>query len=120
MEKTFNEQDSIRVITEMIENSKAKIKDNGFFYLLWGWLVLVASVTNTLIISLYGLGTFVSGGILKFKPLIFGGIFSWVIAIVALFIPEIYSLLMVSLSVIVAYLIPGYMLKSRNKNLSHV
>ncbi len=46
MKTTFNEQDSIRVITEMIENSKSNFKDNSFFYLLWGWLVLIASVTN--------------------------------------------------------------------------
>jgi len=196
METNFTEQDSLRVIHEMIENSKAKLKDNGFFYLLWGWLVLIASlsnffllkigfeqawlpwpvltisggivsgiagyrlgkkakvrtlvdtatiylwygfvvtliiilfsvsigrlswmVTNALIIALYGLGTFVSGGILKFKPLIFGGIFSWVIAIVTLFVPGSFSLLMVALSIVVAYLIPGYMLKSRFKNHSHV
>ncbi len=196
METKFNEQDSLRVIHEMIENSKAKISDNGFFYLLWGWLVLIASlsnfillkigfeqawlpwpilmigggiisviagyrigkkakvitffdkaiiylwygfvvtliiilvtanfgrmswtVTNTLIIALYGLGTFVSGGILKFRPLIFGGIFCWIISLVTLFIPELYSLLMVALSIIVAYLIPGYMLKAREKNHSYV
>jgi hypothetical protein len=197
METTFNEQDSIRVITEMIENSKAKIKDNSFFYLLWGWLVLIASITNfvllkmgyydiawvpwpilmfgggivsgvagyrmgkkakaktmfdttmaylwsgfvitlfiilfvaasgniswqvsnVLIIALYGLGTFVSGGILRFKPLIIGGVLSWAIAIATIFIPEIYSLLMVALSIIVAYLIPGYMLKSKEKNQGHV
>ena len=196
METNFNEQDSLRVIREMIENSKAKIKDNGFFYLLWGWLVLIASlsnffllkigfeqawlpwpvlmigggivsgiagyrlgkkatvrtmldtsmiylwygflvtlmiilisasigrlsweITNALIIALYGLGTFVSGGILKFKPLIFGGIFSWAIAIVTLFITGPFSLLMVALSIVVAYLIPGYMLKSRFNNNSHV
>jgi hypothetical protein len=196
METTFSEKDSLRVITEMIENSRAKIRDNGFFYLLWGWLVLIASlsnfvllqieyeqawlpwpilmfgggivsgiagyrlgkktkvktmfdttmiylwygflvtlflilftagfgkiswnVTNTLIIALYGLGTFVSGGVLKFKPLIIGGIFSWGIAVPTLFIPEIYSLLMVALSIIVAYLIPGYMLNTREKNKSHV
>lgn len=196
MEIKFNEQDSLRVIHEMIENSKAKISDNGFFYLLWGWLVLIASisnfillkigfeqawlpwpilmigggvisgiavyrigkkakvitffdkaiiylwygfvvtliiilvtanfgrmswtVTNTLIIALYGLGTFVSGGILKFRPLIFGGVFCWIISLVTLFIPELYSLLMVALSIIVAYLIPGYMLKAREKNHSYV
>lgn len=196
METKFNEQDSLRVIHEMIENSKAKISDNGFFYLLWGWLVLIASlsnfillkigfeqawlpwpilmigggiisviagyrigkkakvitffdkaiiylwygfvvtliiilvtanfgrmswtVTNTLIIALYGLGTFVSGGILKFRPLIFGGVFCWIISLVTLFIPELYSLLMVALSIIVAYLIPGYMLKAREKNHSYV
>ncbi|NOX47926.1 MAG: hypothetical protein GXO89_13205 [Chlorobi bacterium] len=197
METTFNEQDSIRVITEMIENSKSRIKDNSFFYLLWGWLVLIASVTNfillkmeyfniawvpwpilmfgggivsgiagyrmgkkakaktmfdttmaylwsgfvitlfiilfvaasgniswqvsnVLIIALYGLGTFVSGGILKFKPLIIGGVLSWAIAVATLFTPEIYSLLMVALSIVVAYLVPGYLLKSKEKSLSHV
>ena len=196
METNFTEQDSLRIIHEMIENSKAKLKDNGFFYLLWGWLVLIASlsnfillkigfeqawipwpvlmigggivsgiagyrlgkkatvrtlldtsiiylwygfvvtliiilvsasigrlsweVTNALIIALYGLGTFVSGGMLKFKPLIFGGVFSWAIAIVTLFIHGPFSLVMVALSIIVAYLIPGYMLKSRFNNQSHV
>jgi len=195
METKFNEQESLKVIHEMIENSKAKINDNAFFYLLWGWLVLIASisnfillkigfeqawlpwpilmigggivsgiagyrigkkakvstffdkaiiylwlgfvvtlmiilvtasfdrlswaVTNTLIIALYGLGTFVSGGILKFKPLILGGIFSWIISLITLFIPELYTLMMVALSVIVAYLIPGYMLKTREKNHSY-
>ncbi len=196
METTFTEQESLRVITEMIENSKAKIRDNGFFYLLWGWLVLIASlsnfillnmdydkawlpwpflmtgggivsgiagyrlgkrikvrtffdtamiylwygflatlfiilftaakgnvswvVTNALIIALYGLGTFVSGGILNFKPLIYGGVFSWLLAIVTLFIPDLYSLLAVALSIVVAYLIPGYMLKSRYNKSSYV
>ncbi len=197
MKTTFNEQDSIRVITEMIENSKSNLKDNSFFYLLWGWLVLIASVSNfvllkmgyyelswipwavlmsgggivsgiaghrlgkkakaktmfdttmsflwggfvitlfiilftagsgniswkasnVLIIALYGLGTFVSGGLLKFKPLIIGGILSWAIAIATLFTPEIYSLLMVGLSIVVAYLIPGYMLKSKEKSQGHV
>ncbi len=197
MKNTFSEQDSIRVITEMIENSKSNIKDNSFFYLLWGWLVLIASVTNfallkmgyfeiswipwpilmfgggitssivgkrmgkkakvktmfdsamaylwsgfvitifiilflsaygniswkasnIMIIALYGLGTFVSGGMLKFKPLIIGGIITWAIAIATQFIPEIYSLLMVALSIIIAYLIPGYMLKSKEKSHRHV
>ncbi len=197
METTFNEKDSLRVITEMIENSKSNFKDNSFFYLLWGWLVLIASVinftllqmghfeiawipwpilmfgggivsgiagyrmgkkakaktmfdtamaflwggfvvtifiilftassgnltwkaSNIMIIALYGLGTFVSGGLLKFKPLIIGGVFSWAIAIATIFIPELYSLLMVALSIVVAYLVPGYMLKSKEKSQGHV
>ena len=115
---------------------KAKAKtmfDTAMFFLWIGFLVTLLiilftagsgkiswNVSNALIISLYSLGTFVSGGLLKFKPLIFGGIFSWALAIGTLYIPEIYSLLMVALSIIVAYLIPGYMLKSRNKSLSYV
>ena len=41
MEKQIDEQMSLRIIAEAIENAKANFKDNGFFYLLWGWLVLV-------------------------------------------------------------------------------
>ncbi|MCD4730403.1 MAG: hypothetical protein K8R74_07375, partial [Bacteroidales bacterium] len=181
---------------EMIENTKAKFRDNGFFYLLWGWLVLIASVShfimmnmgieyawlpwpvmmfgggiasgivgyrlgkkasvktffdtaivslwyaftitlfiilvasgvgriswdtaNVLIIALYGLGTFISGSMMKFKPLVYGGIFSWVVAIVGLFLSSYYSLPLVAISIIVAYLIPGYMLKSRAKTNGYV
>lgn len=190
MEKQFDEQMSLRIITEAIENAKSNFKDNGFFYLLWGWLVLGASlleysliqftstpyhwvgwpilmtlggiisgvygyrlgkkatvktiidntmiylwygflislliiivvgiinhtswlILNPLIIVLYGLGTFVSGGILKFKPLIIGGILAWLIAIVAFFIQSEVQLLLMAFAIIVSYLIPGYMLKIR-------
>jgi hypothetical protein len=171
----------------MIENSRTQIRENAFFYLLWGWLVLIASlshfilmkmgfhnafiawpilmtigmiasviagirlgkkagyrthldtaiiflwygffftilvllafaiggkisweISNPLIISLYGLGTFVSGGILKFKPLIIGGISCWIIALLAFVIPGEYTMLLVTFSIIIAYLIPGYMLR---------
>jgi hypothetical protein len=174
----------------MIATSKNNLKDNSFFYLLWGWLVLVASLShftlillevkyaflpwpvlmfsggivsaiagyrigkrskvvshvdkmimylwwgflvvifiilfisamgkiswttsNALIITMYGLGTFVSGGVLKFKPLIIGGVASWVIALAAYFVPQQFVLLLVALSIIIAYLIPGYMLKYRS------
>jgi len=187
METSNDYNEKLNVIYEMIENSRAKIRENAFFYLLWGWLVLSSSlihffmmklgyyhafivwpvmmtigmiisiiagirlgkkstyrthidsaviylwygffftmmvmmafaisgkisweITNALIISLYGLGTFVSGGILKFKPLIFGGMCCWIIALLVFFVPGHYSLLLVSGSIIIAYLIPGYMLR---------
>jgi hypothetical protein len=69
--------------------------------------------TYPLIISLYGLGTFVSGGVLKFKPLIIGGIACWIISIIAFLVPPMTVLLLTALSVVVSYLIPGYMLKAR-------
>jgi hypothetical protein len=193
MEKQFDEQLSLKIIAEAIENAKSNFKDNGFFYLLWGWLVLCASLLeygllqftstpyhwlgwpimmtvggivsgvygyrlgkkatvktiidtsmiylwsgflislliiivigiinhtswlmlNPLIIVLYGLGTFVSGGILKFKPLIVGGILAWLIAIVTFFTKSEVQLLLMAAAIIVSYLVPGYMLKHRNDN----
>ncbi|MBN2175444.1 MAG: hypothetical protein JW731_15035 [Bacteroidales bacterium] len=184
---TMTEKESLKIIHEMIAASKGNLKDNSFFYLLWGWLVLIASITHyillrigweyaylpwpvlmtiggiasviagirlgkkmkvitvidkammylwwafvililiilimtsmkkidwtatyPLIISLYGLGTFVSGGILKFKPLLLGGIACWVISIIAFFVAPINVLLLTALSIVISYLIPGYMLK---------
>jgi len=189
--KTLTENESLQIIHEMIAVSKGKIKENSFFYLLWGWLVLIASLshyfllkieyeqaylpwpilmtlggiasaiqgirlgkksnvitiidkammylwwgfvvmifivlvmtsyqkinwtsTYPLIIALYGLGTFVSGGILKFKPLIIGGIGAWIISITAFFVAPINVLLLTALSIVIAYLIPGYMLKFRKE-----
>lgn len=191
MEKHIDEQMSLKIIREAIENTKTKLKDNGFFYLLWGWLVLTASLLeyallqfssthyhwvgwpilmtigaivsvihgyrlgkrsavitfidtaiiylwygfliamiiiismamlskmsfqllNPLIMVLFGLGTFVSGGILKFRPLIVGGLISWVIAIIAFLIQSELQLLLMSVAIVIAYLVPGYMLRYRN------
>ncbi|MCF8369773.1 MAG: hypothetical protein K9G76_12105 [Bacteroidales bacterium] len=190
METKLSQEESLKIIHEMIATSKNNLKDNSFFFLLWGWLVLAASLlhfafiqihweyayipwpilmfsggiisaiagyrigkrskvishidkmliylwygflvvmliilfmsgfskldwatTHALIIVLYGFGTFVSGGALKFPPLIIGGIVSWVIAIIAFFVPEQFVLLLIALSIIIAYLIPGYMLKAKH------
>ena len=191
MEKQIDEQMSLNIIREAIENAKSNFKENGFFYLLWGWLVLSASllefgliryvetpfhwlgwpilmtiggiisaiygyregrkarvrtfidtaimflwlgfvvsivliivativngiswqITNPVLIIFYGLGTVISGGILKFKPLIYGGILAWIIGFVAFSIHSEVQLLMIGLAITVSYLIPGYMLKSRN------
>jgi uncharacterized membrane protein YhaH (DUF805 family) len=90
----------------------------GFFFTIIVILAFAISgkiaweIANVLIIALYGLGTFVSGGILKFKPLIIGGMCCWIIALCIFFIPDEYSLLLVAGSIIIAYLIPGYLLRN--------
>ena len=196
MEESFNEQESLQLIREMIDNAKARLEAGSFFYLLWGWLVLAATlihfgllytrfaypwivwpvimvvglagtvygirqskrkaktktylatsigflwggfsvmlfiilftaakgnihwaVSNILIITLYGLCVFVSGGIIRFKPLIWGGIASWAIAVASLFIAPQYTLLSIALSIVVSYLIPGYLLRNKENASSHV
>ncbi len=196
MKEPFNEQESLQLIREMIDNAKARLEAGSFFYLLWGWLVLAATlihfsllytrfaypylvwpvimvvglagtlygirkskrkaktktylaasigflwggfsvmlfillfsamkgdihwaVFNILIIALYGLCVFVSGGIIRFKPLIWGGIASWVIAVGSLFIAPQYTFLSIALSIVVSYLIPGYLLRSKENASSHV
>lgn len=68
---------------------------------------------------LYGMPTFLSGIILRFKPLITGGIICWLLAILALFIFHEYHLLLLAAAVIIAWIIPGYRLRARYKQINH-
>jgi hypothetical protein len=67
------------------------------------------------VLLFYGVPTFLSGTILKFRPLIYGGIFCWVLAVLSTFVNFHYHPLMVALSVISAWIIPGYILKMKFK-----
>jgi hypothetical protein len=67
-------------------------------------------------IMMYGLGTFVSGSILQFRPLIIGGIIAWVLAIGAVYVNYDYQMLFGAAAILVSYIIPAYMLRFRNKH----
>jgi hypothetical protein len=60
---------------------------------------------------LYGLPTFVTGAALKFKPMIWGGVVCWVCCVIALFTIAKIDLLLMALSAILAWLIPGLMIE---------
>lgn len=66
-------------------------------------------------IMLYGLGTFISGNILQFKPLIVGGIIAWVLAIVAAYVHYDYQMLFGAAAILFGYIIPAYLLRARTK-----
>jgi len=187
----FNEKDSLKVIYEMIEAARCDVQDNYFYYLLWGILVLLASLlefvllqvfqlpchyigwpvlmgigvfitilhsvrkyvksksfsyvgsfflyfyigwTLSLILllafviaahyaliqpvslSMYALAIFVSGSILRFKPLIWGGFIAWAAAIASFFSPFPVQLLITAATVIIAYIIPGWLLKRKTES----
>jgi len=194
MEKQFDEKQSLAVISEMIQNARERVVDNGYWYLLWGYLVFAAAITHyilmeivhweyawlpwpvfmmlggifsafagyrqasaarhktffdTVMISLwsaflivlllilafaalgkinplaaypmimiiYGFGTWVSGGVLKYTPLVIGGIICWILAGIAFYFSFDIQILLLALSILIAYIIPGHMLKfkaSRN------
>lgn len=191
----MNEKESLAIIREMIDRSRTNFKEQSFYYLLWGWLVVASvlvqaalfnmgnayhwivwpimglaggitsgiygkkqgmkagysthldramgyvwigfviylvlvlllsstgkfgpdgwNVSFVLIMGLYGLGTFISGGLLKFKPLVFGGVASFILVALTAIIPSLVAdfngaLIMLAVSIVVSYLIPGYMLK---------
>jgi hypothetical protein len=67
-------------------------------------------------ILFYGLGTFVSGRILKFTPLVVGGIFNWILACVAVRVEYDYSMLLAAVAILTSYIIPGHLLSAHKKN----
>jgi hypothetical protein len=187
-EKELTQEESLRIIHDMIAAAKSEVSENSFTYLLWGWLVFIASTAqfvlvkldvpwngivwllmplggiitalyfikkkkesrvkttindwikytwisfaialmivmlfnNTMtalqvipcIMILYGMGLFQSGGALKFRPLIYGGIFCWVCAIAGFQIQNVYQLLILAAAVLGGYIIPGHLLKMNNR-----
>ncbi|HZG24212.1 MAG TPA: hypothetical protein VEZ17_06500 [Chitinophagaceae bacterium] len=74
------------------------------------------NIAYAVFLALYGIPTFLSGIILRFKPLITGGIGCWILAVIAAFTSPQIHLLLISAAMIVAWIIPGYLLRSRFKN----
>jgi hypothetical protein len=70
-------------------------------------------------ILLYGLGTFVSGSIIKFRPLVIGGIMAWGLAIGAVYAEYDYQMLFGAAAILVSYIIPAYLLRSKNKHVNN-
>ena len=71
---------------------------------------------NPAILVLYGVPTFLSGIILKFKPLVIGGITCWLLALGSVAVPYDFQLLFICAAVIAAWIIPGYLLRKKFKN----
>ena len=85
-------------------------------YLWGGWVVSLLiimffatqlqnySLILPLTMVMYGMGIFISGGVMSYRPLIIGGIISWIAALVAYFQPYNVQLLIMTATVIVSYI----------------
>lgn len=69
-----------------------------------------------LFLILYGIPTFLIGALVKFSPLRAGAVSCWVLAIISTYVPVQYQVLFFSVAVLSAWIIPGYLLRSRFKN----
>ena len=75
---------------------------------------------DPMILVLYGMPTFLSGIIIKFRPLIIGGIVCWLLAILSTFVAFDLQLLLVAAGVAAGWIIPGYILRNRfQKNIAN-
>jgi hypothetical protein len=192
-DENITQQESLAIIESMINKAKNQFSENGFIYLLWGWVIFFCSTSqfilqhivhyprhylvwtltwlaliiqifysvkrqkkrlvktytdditgyvwiafvimlaltgslisiilrpedyyfgNIMILIIYGMPTFLSGIILKFRPLVIGGICCWILSLAAHFLPHDFTILLISVAVIAAWIIPGYLLRSRYK-----
>jgi hypothetical protein len=57
----------------------------------------------------------VSGMFLKFKPLIIGGIFNWLLACCSVLLPYDYQLLTAAAAILTSYIIPGHLIQANRK-----
>lgn len=71
--------------------------------------------TYPIVLCLYAISLFVSGGAMKTPSLIVGGIACWVFAIACFFVHFETQLLLLALAVVVAYIIPGFIIRKQYK-----
>ncbi len=194
-ENDFSPQQSLQLIESMINRAKDKFAEDGFLYLIWGWLVFICSLVQFtllhifqyqqhyivwlatipafiyqyiyiskkhkqqivttytdniigfvwitfaivivllgfligalttgeyythiihILLAVYGMPVFLTGVIVRFKPLIFGGIACWVLCIASTFVKIYdYQFLFIPLAMLVAWIIPGYLLRAKYKS----
>lgn len=112
------------------QRKKAKVKTDIDSFLDYLWAAFLMSmflillfigrqdwkVAYPCLIMLYGIGTFTTGGILRFRPLIYGGILCWPMAALASYATHPNQILLLSASLLVSYIIPGHLLKAKKEN----
>ena len=186
--------DNLNVIKSMIEKTKTDAADSGSIFILWGWLVIAATILtyffvykewfdhigyiwfvlmglgaigtiyllkkitkrekvksysssalanlwfscgasffivawlgvplgviplellNIIMAAITGIGLFTTGGILDWNMLRIGGIILWVAAIIMMFVPWNFHVLIFATALIPGYLVPGYALNRKYKD----
>lgn len=74
--------------------------------------------TYFFIMLLYGIATFVSGGLLDFRPLVVGSVFSFAAAVASVFFDTDAQFLFLAVSVLCSYIVPGHLLRIKYKTQS--
>lgn len=182
--ENLSAHESLDIITAMIRQAKGNVSANSFYFLLWGWTIVIANLgafimirytdvknptmiftitiisaivsivygirqskrstattildmvnmwlwigygilcftivtfggktnwqINPILITMASVPTFVTGIMLRFKPLMFGGAALWIFGIILFNLPVDVQFLVAAIALVVGYLVPGYLLK---------
>ena len=118
---SIKEEKISRVKTYIGESMKYLWIGMGISYFVLSMILSQTGWANTVFpfyILLYGLGTFVSGCFIRFKPLVIGGICAWALAIGSVFVNYDYQMLAAAAAILFSYIIPAYMLRSKIKSVT--
>ena len=77
-----------------------------------GALANIGYIVLPLLLLLFGIPTFLTGCITKFKPFIIGGIVCWIFCVIAFFYRGSLTYLLVALGAGIAWIIPGLILRA--------
>lgn len=124
----------VSIIYGFRQKKKDKVKTYMDSYLGYSWTAFIVAMIVTLffmpvhglkstyffLMILYGMATFISGGLLNFKPLMIGSCFSFAFAIIATFLGDTEQLLCISAALLFSYIIPGHLLHAKYKSQHNV
>lgn len=71
------------------------------------------SHSESLFLMLFGMPTFITGGMFRFKPMIIGGIICWILFVISLYTGLKINLLLMAAAALAAWLIPGIILRNK-------
>ena len=194
--KKFSPEESLSLISEMINNVKGEYRQNAFYFLFWGWIITLSCITHftgirillhfemynkigllsfinwgifiisgvviqywyrarkpkkalslynkffnvlwqigglamivsafisinfnvypvLIILVITAMSTLVTGIVIRFTPLILGGIVFFIASLVSTYFLYEYSLIVSAVAIILGYIIPGYLLKNSKSN----
>ena len=115
----IKEQKAAKVSTYIGDSMKYLWMGMGICFFVLSMILTKLGWNNSIFpffIMLYGLGTFISGKILRFKPLVIGGLIAWVLAITSAYVRYDYQMLFGAAAILVSYIIPAYLLRIKNKS----
>jgi len=75
-----------------------------------------STYSSSFFLLLYGFPTIITGGIKNFKPMLYGGILCWVCCIAAVYTNIETDMLLIALSAIGAWLVPGIILYRKHQS----
>ena len=64
-------------------------------------------------ILLYAIGTFVTGKLIRFRPLVIGGLLNFIFAVISVRFSYDNQLLLGGVAILTSYIIPGYLLRNK-------